>query len=57
MEEMLNIFQTDLGNISREIKNLQERSTDINIKLKNRKVGICPIVAVWFIFSYNDRSY
>lgn len=40
MEEMLNVFQTDLGNISREIKNLQERSTEINIKLKNRKVGI-----------------
>ncbi|KAG2187646.1 hypothetical protein INT44_005336 [Umbelopsis vinacea] len=38
MEEMLNVFQTDLGNISREIKNLQERSTEINIKLKNRKV-------------------
>lgn len=37
---MLNVFQTDLGNISREIKNLQERSTEINIKLKNRKVGI-----------------
>lgn len=50
MEEMLNIFQTDLGNISREIKNLQERSTDINIKLKNRKVGICSIVAVWYSF-------
>ncbi|GAB5589033.1 Vacuolar protein sorting-associated protein 52 [Umbelopsis nana] len=38
MEDMLDVFQTDLGNISREIKNLQERSTDINIKLKNRKI-------------------
>ncbi|KAJ2959317.1 hypothetical protein NQZ79_g5266 [Umbelopsis isabellina] len=38
MEDMLNVFQTDLGNISREIKSLQERSTDINIKLKNRKL-------------------
>ncbi|OBZ87123.1 Vacuolar protein sorting-associated protein 52 A [Choanephora cucurbitarum] len=37
MEELLNVFQTDLGHISSEIQNLQEQSTCMNIKLKNRK--------------------
>ncbi|CAO3607343.1 unnamed protein product [Cunninghamella echinulata] len=37
MEELLNVFQSDLGNISGEIKNLQERSTEMNIRLRNRK--------------------
>jgi hypothetical protein len=65
MEEMLNVFQTDLGNISREIKNLQERSTEINIKLKNRKVGIgwietcsrvCSMVAKNYCYSGCGRK-
>jgi archaellum component FlaC len=38
MEELLNVFQSDLGNISGEIQNLQEQSTHMSIKLKNRKV-------------------
>lgn len=38
MEELLNVFQSDLGNISGEIQSLQEKSTFMNIKLKNRKV-------------------
>ncbi|EIE92427.1 hypothetical protein RO3G_16949 [Rhizopus delemar RA 99-880] len=37
MEELLNVFQSDLGNISGEIQNLQEKSTFMNLKLKNRK--------------------
>ncbi|KAL1934757.1 hypothetical protein VTP01DRAFT_6939 [Rhizomucor pusillus] len=37
MEELLSVFQSDLGNISGEIKNLQERSSQMSIKLKNRK--------------------
>lgn len=38
MEELLDVFQTDLGHISGEIQSLQEQSTCMNIKLKNRKV-------------------
>ncbi|KAI9468278.1 MAG: Sac2 family-domain-containing protein [Benjaminiella poitrasii] len=37
MEELLNVFQSDLGNISGEIENLQEQSTFMSVKLKNRK--------------------
>ncbi|KAI9253595.1 hypothetical protein BY458DRAFT_521646 [Sporodiniella umbellata] len=37
MEELLNAFQSDLGNISGEIENLQEKSTFMSVKLKNRK--------------------
>ncbi|KAG0172911.1 hypothetical protein DFQ30_009374 [Apophysomyces sp. BC1015] len=37
MEELLNIFQSDLGNISGEIQNLQERSSHMSVRLKNRK--------------------
>ncbi|KAG2196701.1 hypothetical protein INT47_009611 [Mucor saturninus] len=37
MEELLNVFQSDLGNISGEIQNLQEQSTFMSVKLKNRK--------------------
>ncbi|RCH82501.1 hypothetical protein CU097_004256, partial [Rhizopus azygosporus] len=37
MEGLLNAFQSDLGNISSEIQNLQEQSTLMNVKLKNRK--------------------
>ncbi|KAI8355152.1 Sac2 family-domain-containing protein [Blakeslea trispora] len=37
MEELLDVFQTDLGHISGEIQSLQEQSTCMNIKLKNRK--------------------
>ncbi|KAG2196301.1 hypothetical protein INT46_008385 [Mucor plumbeus] len=37
MEELLSVFQSDLGNISGEIQNLQEQSTIMSIKLKNRK--------------------
>jgi hypothetical protein len=38
MEELLSVFQSDLGNISGEIQSLQERSTVMSVKLKNRKV-------------------
>ncbi|RUP47316.1 hypothetical protein BC936DRAFT_145867 [Jimgerdemannia flammicorona] len=38
MEELLSVFQSDLGNISGEIQSLQERSSEMNIKLRNRKV-------------------
>ncbi|KAL0095828.1 Sac2 family-domain-containing protein [Phycomyces blakesleeanus] len=37
MEELMNAFQSDLGNISGEIKNLQEQSSFMSVKLKNRK--------------------
>ncbi|GAA5797571.1 Sac2 family-domain-containing protein [Helicostylum pulchrum] len=37
MEELLNVFQSDLGNISGEIQSLQEQSTFMSVKLKNRK--------------------
>lgn len=40
MEELLNVFQSDLGNISGEIQTLQEQSTFMSVKLKNRKVYI-----------------
>jgi hypothetical protein len=32
--------QADLGSISSEIKNLQEQSMSMGIKLRNRKVGL-----------------
>ncbi|KAI8996877.1 Sac2 family-domain-containing protein [Pilobolus umbonatus] len=38
MEDLLNVFQTDLGDISGEIQSLQEQSTHMSVKLKNRKV-------------------
>lgn len=38
MEELLSVFQSDLGNISGEIQSLQEQSTFMSVKLKNRKV-------------------
>jgi septal ring factor EnvC (AmiA/AmiB activator) len=37
MESMLSGFQGDLANISKEIKNLQDESISINIRLRNRK--------------------
>jgi hypothetical protein len=37
MEDMLQTFQGSLGNISEEIKTLQDKSFSMNIKLKNRK--------------------
>lgn len=39
MESLLGGFQADLGSISSEIKNLQEQSMSMGIKLKNRKVA------------------
>jgi hypothetical protein len=36
MEMMLQSFQDSLGEISKEIKTLQNQSNDLNIKLKNR---------------------
>ncbi|GAB4822229.1 hypothetical protein N2152v2_009275 [Parachlorella kessleri] len=38
MEGMLGRFQGDLGNISSEIRTLQEQSQSMSVKLKNRKV-------------------
>jgi hypothetical protein len=40
MESLLGGFQADLGSISSEIKNLQEQSMSMGIKLRNRKVGL-----------------
>ena len=37
MEDMLGKFQADLGNISTEIRALQEQSQSMSVKLKNRK--------------------
>ena len=39
MEEMLGKFQGDLGNISTEIRSLQEQSQNMSVKLKNRKAA------------------
>jgi hypothetical protein len=39
MEQMLGRFQGDLGNISTEIRSLQEQSQSMSIKLKNRKAA------------------
>ncbi|KAG0316787.1 Vacuolar protein sorting-associated protein 52 [Dissophora globulifera] len=36
MENLLSIFQTDLGNISSEIQTLQSKSVSMSIQLKNR---------------------
>ena len=37
MEDMLGRFQGNLGNISSEIRTLQEQSQGMSIKLRNRK--------------------
>ena len=37
MEEMLGRFQGDLGNISSEIRSLQEQSQSMSVCLRNRK--------------------
>ncbi|KAL6056094.1 Vacuolar sorting protein VPS52/suppressor of actin Sac2, variant 2 [Balamuthia mandrillaris] len=37
MEKLLSGFQADLGNISTEIKFLQDQSTSMSVKLRNRK--------------------
>ncbi|KAK4512283.1 DNA repair protein rad52 [Mucor velutinosus] len=37
MEQLLSVFQSDLGNISGEIQTLQEQSTFMSVKLRNRK--------------------
>ena len=37
MEEMLGKFQLDLGNISTEIRSLQEQSQSMSVRLRNRK--------------------
>lgn len=39
MEEMLQSFQDNLGNISEAIQSLQDQSFSMNIKLKNRKAA------------------
>eukprot|EP00959_Pyramimonas_sp_CCMP1952_P321182 6721104-Pyramimonas_sp.AAC.1 len=39
MEDLLGGFQADLGNISTEIKTLQEQSLTMSIKLRNRKTA------------------
>lgn len=38
MEDMLGRFQGNLGNISSEIRTLQEQSQGMSVKLRNRKV-------------------
>ncbi|XXG58298.1 hypothetical protein AAC387_Pa04g0641 [Persea americana] len=39
METLLSGFQAEIGSISSEIKSLQEKSMDMGLKLKNRKVS------------------
>jgi len=39
MQSMLNKFQGELGDISQEIQDLQDRSVSMNIKLKNREAA------------------
>lgn len=39
MESLLSGFQTEIGSISSDIKVLQEKSMDMGLKLKNRKVA------------------
>ncbi|KAF4394219.1 hypothetical protein F8388_005853 [Cannabis sativa] len=39
METLLSGFQTEIGSISSDIKILQEKSMDMGLKLKNRKVN------------------
>lgn len=39
MEYLLSGFQAEIGSISSEIKSLQEKSMDMGLKLKNRKVA------------------
>nr|GMD22034.1 vacuolar protein sorting-associated protein 52 A-like isoform X1 [Ipomoea batatas] len=39
MEALLSGFQTEIGSISSDIKILQEKSMDMGLKLKNRKVA------------------
>eukprot|EP00262_Sarcandra_glabra_P008290 TRINITY_DN21642_c0_g1_i1.p1 TRINITY_DN21642_c0_g1~~TRINITY_DN21642_c0_g1_i1.p1 ORF type:complete len:707 (+),score=131.09 TRINITY_DN21642_c0_g1_i1:195-2315(+) len=39
METLLSGFQAEIGSISTEIKSLQEKSMDMGLKLKNRKVA------------------
>ena len=39
MEEMLGKFQSDLGNISSEIRALQEQSQSMSVRLRNRKAA------------------
>ena len=39
MEAMLGRFQGDLGNISSEIRQLQEQSQSMSVRLKNRKAA------------------
>lgn len=56
MEGLLNAFQSDLGNISSEIQNLQEQSTLMNVKLKNRKVHLIKITLYSFLPSSDTGS-
>ena len=42
MEGMLGRYQSDLGNISQEIRSLQEQSSSMSVRLKNRRT-----VQVW----------
>ncbi|CAL5229904.1 g13324 [Coccomyxa viridis] len=39
MEDMLGKFQSDLGNISNEIRALQEQSQSMSVRLRNRKAA------------------
>lgn len=39
MEQMLGKFQSDLGNISSEIRALQEQSQSMSVRLRNRKAA------------------
>lgn len=39
MEEMLGKFQNDLGNISGEIRALQDQSQSMSVRLRNRKAA------------------
>ncbi|AQL06054.1 hypothetical protein Zm00014a_037597 [Zea mays] len=57
METVLTGFQTEIGSISSEIKVLQEKSMDMGLKLKNRKVWFTAYIVYIFIHSYLYDSY
>lgn len=48
MENLLSIFQNDLGNISAEIQTLQTKSVSMSIQLKNRMVRIVTNIKIPF---------
>ena len=53
MENMLSVFQMDLGKISSEIQTLQDKSFSMNIKLKNRTVSY---LFLWCVMMHRSSA-